>query len=489
LKGTLARQTGSALSWQAFQFVGVKVIYFFRLIVLARLLGPDDFGLFAISMVAMDFLMALTNPGMIQALVQKNEPTRRDYDAAYTVGLIRAVLVSMPLVLTAPWIATLVSEPRATLLIQIMALRPLLESAMSVRVAELQRDLRFERLAAVQVSEACGNTVVSIATALPFGVWALAWGQLSGALALLFTSYVVAPYRPRATLQRSAVRPLIQYGRWIFLGGILSIGTSLAIRLVVTRQLSAADLGLYFLAGKLAFLAWDASNALVEKVAFPVYSRLQTNPAEAQRRFSFFLSAVFAFLIPASTVLIVVAPDLIEFVLGSRWEGTLPVIRVLAGVAMIGLFSDSAAPVLLGFGRPRGVAVVEAIQLVVLLATISPLLDRFGITGAALALFAGVAASQLAALVLLRHTLPTPFRGIPLRFATVGVATLAGGSAAWSVDTVFPGPYGALASVGVAGLLVCGLLLIGEVKLRLGFREELAGLFPALASWLKSSVS
>ena len=85
---------GSAISWQAVQQAGVKVIYLGRILVLARLLVPEDFGLLAIAAISVEVLMHLTEIGMIPALVQRVDVQNRHYNAAWTVGMLRALAVS-----------------------------------------------------------------------------------------------------------------------------------------------------------------------------------------------------------------------------------------------------------------------------------------------------------------------------------------------------------------------------------------------------------
>ena len=94
MKEPIARQAGSALFWKGVQHTGVKAILFLRLIILARLLSPDDFGLLAISMVAIEFMTRVTDLGMIPALVQRTSADDTHYDTAWTVGMVRAVTIA-----------------------------------------------------------------------------------------------------------------------------------------------------------------------------------------------------------------------------------------------------------------------------------------------------------------------------------------------------------------------------------------------------------
>jgi O-antigen/teichoic acid export membrane protein len=202
----IAQTADTALFWKGIQYAGIKVIFFVRLLILARLLAPDDFGLLAISMVAIDVMTRMTDFGLSPALVQRESSERLHYDTAWTVGLVRASLVTGIVLLVAPLVADLFNDPRATNLIRVLAFRPLFESLASIKMAELIRNLRFRDLTFIKLPEALVNTIVAVALAPTIGVWTLVAGVLAGQLAVLIISYILAPHRPRLSFNREAAR-------------------------------------------------------------------------------------------------------------------------------------------------------------------------------------------------------------------------------------------------------------------------------------------
>src|SRR5690606_2190874 len=114
----------------------------------------DDFGLLAIAVTAVGFLLSVTDFGMIPALVQGKQIQADQYDAAWTVEVSRALAISLGTVVTAPLIAHLFAEPRATAIIQVLAIRPFLDALSSIRVAEMNRDLRFRPTTLMGLAEA-----------------------------------------------------------------------------------------------------------------------------------------------------------------------------------------------------------------------------------------------------------------------------------------------------------------------------------------------
>ncbi len=481
----LASRAGDALTWRIGQLVGVKLIFLVRVFVVGRLLGPGEFGLFAVSLVALDFLLKITNFGMVPALVQRQGAERRHYDAAWTVGLLRAGVVGLAVFVAAPLIAELFKEPRAADLVRVLALRPLLEAGASIRIAELTRRLRFRPLAWIQFAEAIVSTTLSIALVWPFGVWALVAGPLAGALTSLILSYVVAPYRPRLSLNSEALLPLLRYGRWIFASALLAPLATSMLQLAISRQLGVAELGLYFLACKLAFLPTEVADGVVGAVAFPLYARLQDNPRQATRTFQLILIGMFAVLLPAALLLFVLAPVLVEHVLGSHWQGSVTVIRVLVWVNVVGLVGDAIVPALKGLGRPSRVTLLELVQSGLLIVLAWELAGRFGLVGAAVTWLVAVGASQVLGMYFLRQLLPQAWAGVAPSLTAVSVASFIGAAAAWALVQLNAGLAGLGAAIGGSGLVTIGVLWALDRWLRLSLLHNLAQVFPNIrAAWM-----
>jgi lipopolysaccharide exporter len=473
--------------WKAFQLGGVKVIFLARTLILARLLAPDDFGLLAISLIAVDVLMSVTNLGMIPALVQSASPDERHYNTAWTLGMGRAILVAVFVFFFAPYIAEIVAEPRSASLIQVMALRPILEAAASIKLAFLTRQLRFRSLAYVYVPEALVNTGVSIALAPLWGVWGLVAGILAGPVALVIMSYLIAPHRPRLTLEAAPARGLIRFGRWIFLGGIIAISGSAMVQMVISRQLGVAELGLYFLAAKLAFIPAEISGEVVSAVAFPLYSRLQADVKQVARAFRAILSSVSALVIPICVLMVALAPSLVAYVLGPRWESAAHLIQLLALVNIIGLFGDTAVPIFKGLGQPNKFVLIEVIQSTLLVVLIWGLVGRFGVIGAPLAWLTAVGMSQLICAIMIQRLLSDPFTGLAKPMITILFISGLAGVAAWAVTQIIPGVYGLLLAA-LLGLMAAGILYwLADRRFALGLRRDLSMAFPYVSVLTGSS--
>lgn len=481
----LARQTGSAMLWKGGQLLGDKIIFLCRTLIVARLLTPDDFGLLAISMIGADFLLSVTDFGMVPALVQRPDVDEGHYDNAWTANLLRALGVSLVVFLAAPLIAALFAEPRATPLIRVVAIRPLLQASASIKVADLIRGLRFRSLTYLYIPEALVNTIVSIALAPYLGVWALIAGALAGPAVFALISYAKAPYRPRISLDPVYSRPLVGFGQWIFLTSLAAVVGSSVVQIVISRQLGAVELGLYTMAAKLAFIPYEVSTKIVSDVAFPLYARLQSEPRHVGRAFRAIFTGVSVLVMPVCSLMIALAPSLVESVLGPGWEGTTDLIRLLALISLMAFVGDTFVPILKGMGRPNSLFAVELAQTSVLIVSLWGFIGRFGVNGAALAWLPAIIASQIVGVFFLERILSRPFAGLGKPLAIITVISAVGATIALVINHNMAGLAGFIVASSVAAVIMGGLLCLSDRCFALDLSEYILQAFPQMATLAK----
>jgi O-antigen/teichoic acid export membrane protein len=482
---SLAEKVGAALGWKATQHAGTKVIFLIRTLILARLLSPDEFGLLAIATVAIGSLLSLTEFGMLQALVQREESQKDHYDVAWTVGIVRALAITGVVILCAPLIAQLFGDPRAAGIIQVLALRPLIEAAASIKVTDLTRELRFRALTFIVLPPAVIDTIVSVALASYLGVWALVAGVMSGAMVGTAISYFFAPYRPRLSFEPRAAMPLVRFGRWIFARSLVIVLGGALLQLVISRQLGTTALGLYFLAGKLGFLPYEIATQVIGVVAFPLYARLQSNSQYASRVFREVFTTMATLFLPLYALIVALAPSLVQHVLGARWIGTAPVIQLLAVAGAVGLFGDAVGPLLQGLGQPQRVLIVTATQNVVLIVFVWILGVRNGLIWAAAAWLPAIMVSQLLNAIFVARAVPHPFNGIGKRLLTVIAASLVGGAIGYMVTHLLANFAGLLIAAILSPAVIASLIWSLDKHFELGILGNLPRLFPQVSALIR----
>jgi O-antigen/teichoic acid export membrane protein len=479
------RAAGSAMLWQAFQMGGVKALYMVRLLVLAILLTPADFGLIAIALAATGFLLNLTNFGLIPAVVQAENMDDTRYDAVWTLDVTRSIVVTALTVVFAPLIAKIFAEPKAIPIIQVLALRPLIESLISIKVTALNRNLLFRPLAILKIVEAIFNAIISIALAELLGVWAMVFGIIGGAASMVIGSYILAPYTPRITYDWQSVRPLLKFGGWLLITGIFAMAGNFGLRLVISRQVGAEGLGLYFLAAQLAFLPNEVAAEVVGSVAFPLFARLQSHLQRAASAFQAILTGLMALLYPTCALIVVLSPVLVENVLGVKWEGTVRLIQILGLGAMIALLSDATIPLVKGFGQSYRVTQIELVQSSSLILMAWFFTSRYGTVGAAFAWLPAIISVQILCLYFIQDIFHDALKEVRKPLFAILIATIVAAGISSLAIRILPNIPGLVIGSFLAMVAVISILWFSDQRFSLGLLRNITIAFPQLASVLK----
>lgn len=480
-------RAGSALLWKVVQLGGSKILYLAGTLVLGRLLTPDDFGLVAIATVAIVTAMVATDTGMTAALVQLRVRKPVHYDVAWSVGLLRGVIVSGALLMLAPWLADLFAEPRAVPLLQLIAFKPLIDAFRSPRLADLIRELKFKALAAIEVVAVAVEIALAITLAPRWGGMAIIAGRLVGSVTLVLLSYAVAAYRPSLRLNAAAARDLISFGRWMLAIGITGVAVELLVQVLVSRRLGVADLGVLFLAAKLAWAPTQFAGEAIASAAFPLYARLRDDGARLGTVFRAHLIGAMMLLLPVTALVIGLAQPLESHVLGAAWAGTAPMIALLAFAYSLRFFFDALAPLLKGMGRARELFLIEVFGFAILLTGTLTLIGPLQLAGVAVAwaLYGGVV--SIAAVVWARRKLTLAGRTFARTALAVLLLSGATGAIAHLSATAVGGIGGAVIG-GIAGTCTWFVLAAASERwLRTEFRLSVATFFPRITLGMSGS--
>lgn len=491
----LAEQAGSAIIWKAVQLVGVKGLSIGRLLVLAIILAPEDWGLVAIGAVTTELLVALTDVGLNDAIVQRKEIEDRHYDTAFTVGIIRGLLIAAVVALLAPAIAALFDEPDATAVIRVLAFRPLVDALASAKVIELTRTLKFRPLTFIKLPaaliETAGifvvlilpaflvDTLFAIGLASTLGVWALVIGAFAGSVSGVVLSYRLAPYRPRFSL--AGFGELFSFGKWVFATRAARNAGQFGLRAVVSRFLGSEDLGRFYLAQKITVLPNDLVSEVVRGVAFPVLSRVQESRSRTSRVFKATLTAMLTLLVPIYVTLFVFAEALVRQVLPSSYAGLAIVIQVLAIDGIIDLLTDALKPMLRGQGRPRTDFVFTGVRTVLLIGLAIVLTDNFGLAGAAWAWLLAEGAIAILAVAIALNVLKRPFEGMARVTSVIVLSAGLGAGLGWLINQPIGGVAGLVLGSVVSILVGLAVLLALDRRFDYGLIRDFSKAFPKIA--------
>ena len=367
-----------------------RALEFGQLIVLARVLGVEDIGLLGIAMLCMSILNTFTQTGFRAALIQKKENTQAYLNSAWTVGIIRGIVLFTALYFAAPYAANLrVPEAKvetATAIIQVIGLSFLLESFVNVGIVFFDKELEFNKLFLYRISGALTNVLVTICIALIYrSVWALVFGRLAGGLVRLVLSYVVYPYRPRLSGDLKKAKELWHFGKWILGAAILGFLMTQGDDLFVWGYLGTVSLAFYQMAYRFSNIPATEISNVISWVTFPAYSKLQDDIQRLKEAYLKVLQFTAFLSIPTAGLIFILAPDFVTLFLSEKWLPIIPTMQILAVFGLLRSLGATRGPLFKAVGKPGIRTKLRIVRVIALAVVIYPLTRRFGISGTALA--------------------------------------------------------------------------------------------------------
>lgn len=395
------------------QLVGVL-----RLVILARLIAPEHFGVFGVALLAVTALRAFSEPGFQAALIQQKENPGPYLDTVFTVYVLRGIALGAVVYLAAPAVAGFFEVPESVWVLRSVALLLVLEGLTSPALVHLNRDLALGRIYLIDILDAGFALVAAVVFGLLMAnVWALILSILIGQLVRTAASYWAAPYRPRFAFTASRIREISGFGRAVMGSRILVYILVNLDDVLVGKLIGPIGLGLYQVAYRIGNLPATDLARVVSQVGFPALSQVQDDPVSLQVRTAWTLHVTALLALPASVGLLVLAPDLIPAALGGDWAPAVPALQVLCVFGAIRALNANFGSLLWAIGKPGFVTRVSAVQLVVVAA-----LAVFAIReGALVGIAALITTANALALGLLIHS-ASRTRAIDLRTIARSVA-------------------------------------------------------------------
>lgn len=371
----------------------IILLVFAKLVVIARLLGPEYVGLLGIAMLVLAILNTFTQVGFDAALIQKKDDIKTYLDTAWSLGIIRAGLIITILYFLAPYAATYFEEPQIVNIIRVISLTVLLDALSNIGVMYFRKDLDFKKDFFFRSSTTLADTVVAISIAVLYrSVWALVAGKLAASCVRLAASYLIHPYRPRFAMDTKKALELWKFGKHIMISSILRFFILQGDDLVLTKMLGIEILGLYQYAYRISNMVATEISDMIAQIAFSAYSKLQDNKEKLRAGYFKTIQVVSLIVFPIAGGIIILAYELTHVVLGDQWLPMVPSMQILCVLGLLKCFQR--APAFKAVGRPDVIPKLSVIRFMVLVVTIYPLTKKLGMEGTSLSVLISCLSSQ-----------------------------------------------------------------------------------------------
>jgi PST family polysaccharide transporter len=453
---SLAALVGRGAAWTTLDVAVSRFGQFLQGVIVARILAPDVFGVFAVALVVHAIVVNVSELGVSAALIRdEHDVAHRSAPTVATIALGSSAVLGVVMALFAAPLASLLGSPNATTSIAVMALALPLAGLSAVPSAIARRDFRMDRIFVANAANTAVTAVVVILLALAgWGPLALAWSWVAGQLLTTALLLTYKPGRYWPGWNASQARRLLAFGLPLAGANVLAFLVLNVDYIVIGRALGATALGLYVLAFNISGWPMNVFGTIVRSVSLPGFSHLRRDGAAMPEQFAIALRSVAGLVVPICLVLGALAQPLVVMVYGPTWTAAADALVGLSVLGAARILLELCADFLVTLGRTRTVFLLQFPWLIGLTVALLVAVNTHGIAGAgaAQALVAAGVVLPLSVLALARAGV-RPALVVRALIAPVVWATVAAVVARLVADR-FDTPFVATLLGGCAGMVV-----------------------------------
>jgi len=337
----------------AIGLVMVQVVTIVQTLVLGRLLGPHEVGIYTAGTVMMGFMAVFAQSTLTQALIQREHDIEDAANTVMIVTFVTGLLLAAAVLVASPFIGALFHDSRVGLVAAACSGIMLLHSCPSVPDALMQRTFRFKRRVTIDPVVSLTFASVSIAfAAFGYGAWAMVIGTYASTAIWVVLSWWMAKWRPfRGHFSFRIWRELAGFSLPLLINGIAERSREMVEQVLVGRALGTAGLGQFRYSYRIASLPSLGVVQICAYVLFPAFSRISGDANRFRQAFLRALGWIWLAALPVAVLLLAAGQPLVVLLLGEKWRAAGAGAAAMAGIGLGAALYSVAAEAIKGAGR------------------------------------------------------------------------------------------------------------------------------------------
>lgn len=369
--------------WLTMAKVFSRGLSFIKVALVARIMGPADFGLYGVIAMVIALFETMTETGINIVLIRRKNGEEM-LSTALVVSVLRGVVIGFLVALAARPAAVFFDNERLMQYILFAALVPLIKGWINPALALFQKRLEFHKDTLIRTLVIFIDAMFGIIFVLVFrNIWGLLYGFVMAAIGEVLLTWLFCVEKPKLKIEAKHLKELLKFSKWFNLVVISNYISSQLDTILIGRVLGMVSLGYYQSAYKVSHAPIVEVADLASQSTFPVYSKIQDDTKRIMG--AYFRAGGLSALITGGLVLVLILfrQELIDVVFGPEWRQAVALVPVLAIAAWVRSLIGPASAVLLTKNRPDLLAWVSSIRIVVMALAAIILMPSLGLLGVA----------------------------------------------------------------------------------------------------------
>lgn len=350
---TLKQKTVSGFKWLLVNSILQKVISVGTFAILARILSPSTFGLFALAFVAIDGLGLFKTFGLDGGLIQKKDGPEIVNHTAFFLIFAAGIFLAFICFGVAPFAAQFFDNPELGSIVRALGVIFIVSGFGRVPSALLTKRLRFRLISFIDLIGSVTNCFLATVFALLWpNVWSLVGAYVIKHSVTAGLSWYFSGYRLKWQFDLKRAKELFDFGKFLLVVNFVSYIGRNANNLVIGKMMGAAAVGFYALAANIANFVNAHFTSIISRVMFPAYSQIQDDRETVTRAYLKTIKFITMLSLPFSMVLISLPREFVLTLYGEKWISIVPLIQLFGFAQIIAPVICASETLYHGCGRP-----------------------------------------------------------------------------------------------------------------------------------------
>ena len=372
--------------WSSCNTLALRLVNIAVTAVVAHILAPRDFGIFAVALTAFSIVACFGELGVGACIIRADLDIDAIAPTMVTVSLVTSAILAGAMAVSARHIAIALGSAAGAGSVRVMALVVLINGFFTIPSGQLTRDFKQDKLFLANIIGLVPSTAALLFLAKSgSGAMAFAWSRV---IAQFIMGCAMVAFVPKIYLPGLARKPLsllFKFGLPLAAANIIYYILINVDYAFVGHLMGAVALGVYVLAFTIASAPGLLLGNVINSIAMPAFSRVKQDPDLLQNAMARALRAVSLILMPMCSLMMALALPLVLTLYGARWAAAAEVLSILSLYGAISTICVLFANMLTSLGKARLTLIVQLLWLGTLIPAMALGVHRDGIVGAAVA--------------------------------------------------------------------------------------------------------